>query len=178
VSRLPEFSNHECGLYGHALDDTRGFRFWGVQPQRECDVPVTQDQLDAQLCIWKEARGEGHAGMLIVGCVIRNRAIRHRQTWGQVVWKKWAFSSMTDPNDPQFHKKAPEPTDVEYPSYVVAGQIVQDLTDPAAQDITKGATLYYDCSISFPKSWNKNAVVPLGKIGRLNLFREIQGGTV
>jgi spore germination cell wall hydrolase CwlJ-like protein len=132
-----------------------------------------QDERDTQLCIWKEARGEGNTGMMVVGCVIRNRAIRHNQTWGQVVWKKWAFSSMTDPKDPQFHKQAPSRDDIEWLSYVQAQQVVLDLMNPATPDITNGATLYYDDSIKFPQSWNPKAVIPVGKIGRLNLFREV-----
>jgi hypothetical protein len=40
-------------------------------------------------------------------------------------------------------------------------------------DITNGATLYFDNSIELPKTWNRDAVIPVGKIGKLNLFREI-----
>lgn len=56
------------------------------------------------LTLWAEARGEGRAGMVGVGCVIRNRAM-NPGWWGRsiegVCLKPWQFSCWnpgTDPN--------------------------------------------------------------------------------
>lgn len=112
--------------------------------------------------------------MNAVACVIRNRVIKHNSTYYQQVIKQWAFSSITAKNDPQLGL-FPQLTD---PAWIQAQLIAGNAIDGGVGDITNGATLYYDDSIQFPKTWNRAAVVPLGKIGRLNLFREIglQGG--
>jgi spore germination cell wall hydrolase CwlJ-like protein len=119
------------------------------------------------LCIWREARGEGPDGMHAVANVIMNRAVRHHMTPTQVVMTPLAFSSMTAHGDPQLSVYPVKSN----PSYVIASKLAGSLlTTP---DITKGATLYYDDSISFPHSWNREAVVATVKIGRLNFFREL-----
>ena len=52
------------------------------------------------LCLWREARGEGDAGMTAVGCVIRNRVNDWKQDWRKVIVGANQFSSMTIQNDP------------------------------------------------------------------------------
>lgn len=68
------------------------------------------------LVVWREARGEPREGKLAVAYSILNRVSRPGW-WGAdvptVVWKKWQYSSMTDPNDAQL-AKLPSP-------YVKAG---------------------------------------------------------
>ena len=121
------------------------------------------------LCLWREARGEGNTGMLAVACVIRNRVQKHGSTYFAQVVKPWAFSSITAHGDPQL-TAFPTESDMQWiQAQLIAGNVI----DGGVNDITNGATLYYDDSISFPKSWNKDAVVNAGKIGRLNLFREV-----
>lgn len=107
--------------------------------------------------------------MLAVACVIRNRVQKHNSTYYAQVVKPLAFSSITAHNDPQL-TTFPKDSDA---SWIQAQLIAGNVMDGGVNDITNGATLYYDDSISFPKGWNKDAVVPVGKIGRLNLFREI-----
>jgi len=121
------------------------------------------------LCLWREARGEGNTGMLAVACVIRNRVQKNNSTYFAQVVKPWAFSSITAHGDPQL-TVFPKESD---PSWIQAQLIATNVLDGGVNDITNGATLYYDDSISFPKSWNRDAVVPVGKIGRLSLFREV-----
>jgi len=121
------------------------------------------------LCLWREARGEGNTGMLAVACVIRNRVNKHGSTYYAQVVKPWAFSSITAHGDPQL-SSFPQESDQQW---IQAQLIAGNVMDRGVEDITNGATLYFDDSISFPKTWNRAAVAPLGKIGRLNLFREI-----
>jgi N-acetylmuramoyl-L-alanine amidase len=121
------------------------------------------------LTLWREARGEGTTGMTAVACVIRNRVHKHNSTPFAQCVKKWAFSSITDPKDQQL-TLYPVDTD---PQWQQAQLIAGNVLDGQTQDITSGATLYYDGSISFPSSWNLAAVKAVGKIGRLNLFREV-----
>jgi N-acetylmuramoyl-L-alanine amidase len=126
-----------------------------------------QDRYESALCVWREARGEGLAGMTAVACVIRNRVVRHRTTFAGEVMRKWAFSSMTAPNDKQIHL-LPGGKD---PSWAAAQHVVEAVI-AGLDDNTQGATLYYDDSISFPKSWDRSRVLQTVKIGRLNFFRE------
>lgn len=129
------------------------------------------DQFMTALCLWREARGEGNAGMVAVGCVIRNRTLRHSSSYYAEVIKPWQFSSITASGDSQLSK---------YPlvgdaSMLLAVQITDSLMgiSGAQPDVTGGATLYYDDSISFPSSWNPNRVQATVKIGRLNFFKEL-----
>jgi spore germination cell wall hydrolase CwlJ-like protein len=127
------------------------------------------DQFMTALCLWREARGEGNQGMTAVACVIRNRAEKRDNSPYAEVVRPWAFSSITAHGDPQL-AKWPEESD---PSWIAAKDIATLTLAMPTTDITKGATLYHDDSISFPKSWNRAAVEPTVKLGRLNFFREI-----
>lgn len=127
------------------------------------------DYFMTALCLYREARGEGNAGMTAVGCVIRNRMHRRSSTAYAEVVKRLQFSSITDPKDPQL---------AVYPlagdaAWQQAQLLAQNVLNGDVQDITQGATLYYDDSIAFPASWDATKLTPLGKIGRLNLFKEI-----
>lgn len=131
--------------------------------------PGPADYTMVALCLWREARGQGQTGMRAVACVLRNRVQRHKTSYYTEVVRPWQFSSMTAAGDPQL-VKYPDASDVWWTTaFLIAGDII----DQGAPDITNGATLYYDDSIGFPKSWDKNKVVPLGKIGRFYMFREV-----
>lgn len=121
------------------------------------------------LCMYREARGEGTTGMNAVGCVIRNRTIKNKSSYYSEIIKPWQFSSITDPNDKQL-SKFPKDSDLSWSDAKYAAQYI---FDGSVADITNGATLYYDDSIQFPKSWNRDKVIFTAKIGRLNFFREI-----
>lgn len=120
------------------------------------------------LCLWREARGEGHAGMTAVGCIVRNRVQKRNSSYYAEVTRPLQFSSMTAPHDPQLGFY-PTPGDV---AWTQAQLIAGNLIDGDVADITNGSTLYYDESISFPAKWDKSKVIPQGKIGRFFLFRE------
>jgi spore germination cell wall hydrolase CwlJ-like protein len=121
------------------------------------------------LCLWREARGEGEQGMQAVACVIRNRAAKRKTSPYAEVIRPWAFSSITATGDPQL-KLWPKESD---PTWITAQRLTTAVLTESSPDITGGATLYYDDSIGFPKSWNRAVVRPTVKLGRLNFFLEV-----
>lgn len=121
------------------------------------------------ICLYREARGEGNTGMTAVACVIRNRVQQRHSTPYAIVTAKWQFSSLTDPHDPQLAIWPAETDAAWQQAQLIAGNVLNGDT----QDITQGATMYYDDSIPFPKSWNLAVLKSLGKIGRFNIYREI-----
>lgn len=120
------------------------------------------------LCLWREARGEGDAGMVAVGCVLRNRVMRHRTNYYIEVTAPWQFSSITAKSDPQLGLY-PREADTSWQS---AQRLAAGIIDRSIADVTDGATLYYDDSIGFPASWDKDKVKATVKIGRINFFEE------
>jgi len=71
------------------------------------DIPVVA------LCVWKEARGEGEAGMTAVASVIFNRARDWSKSLHDIVYAKNQFTSMSVPSDPEFNLK-PKDGDSQY----------------------------------------------------------------
>lgn len=132
-------------------------------------TPTHTDYAVLALCLWREARGQGQAGMTAVGCVVRNRVQRHNSSFYTECTKKWQFSSISAPGDPQLGLW-PAASDL---IWGAAQILASNLIDGHVDDITNGATLYYDDSIAFPASWNRNKVVPLGMIGKFHMFREV-----
>jgi N-acetylmuramoyl-L-alanine amidase len=120
----------------------------------------------ACLCMWREARGEGHDGLRAVCHVIANRSLKHGKSWAEVVFQWKQFSSMTTPGDPQLTKVPLAPDPVFEDCYAIADQVYYGKDD----DLTKGATHYFADSIPMPE-WAKN-MIPTGKIGKHNFFRE------
>jgi spore germination cell wall hydrolase CwlJ-like protein len=61
------------------------------------------------LCVWKEARGEGLAGMQAVAHVIKNRVGTpgFAHTLHDVIYGKNQFTSMSVPSDPEFNLVPP-----------------------------------------------------------------------
>ena len=67
------------------------------------------------LVVWREARGESYEGKAAVASSIMNRVVRP-SWWGRdlfsVIFKKWQYSSLTDPRDRQLttwpQKNAPD----------------------------------------------------------------------
>jgi len=109
------------------------------------------DQDLLALCIWREARGETHAGKFAVGCSIRNR-VQHPRWWGRdyrsVILDPWQYSSF-NANDPNANKY-PQPGDAAYDDAEACAQSVVN-GDP---DTTAGAVSYYDKSLdAHPPQW-------------------------
>jgi len=127
------------------------------------------------LCCWREARGEGAAGMRGVAWVIRNRAAKPGW-WGhslaEVVTCKNQFSSLTAHGDLQLGLW-PAETD---PRWLQALQSAQEaiLVDIPEQDPTQGATYYYDATLdNHPPSWATDGrTVHTVNIGRLRFLKE------
>jgi spore germination cell wall hydrolase CwlJ-like protein len=104
-----------------------------------------QDDLDnAILCVWKEARGDGQAGMSAVANVIFNRvgAEGFPDTLHDVIYGKNQFTSMSVSTDPEFNLEPPLSGERDYASYLEATDIVNQIVAGTADDPTNGA-LYY-----------------------------------
>jgi N-acetylmuramoyl-L-alanine amidase len=63
-------------------------------------IVSSTDQQDWALCLWREARGEGFAGMRAVAWVIRNRSIAWAKSIHDVLFDKNQFTSMTGSTKP------------------------------------------------------------------------------
>ncbi len=120
----------------------------------------------AALCLWREARGEGHDGMRAVCHVIANRALKRNRSWAEVVYQPWQFSSMTASGDPQL-TLVPVPPDAAFEDALAITDLVYYGTD---EDITQGADHYFASTIPMPE-WAKN-MTATAKIGRHLFFRE------
>jgi len=126
------------------------------------------------LAVWREARGEGHEGKVGVACSILNRVDRP-SWWGStvlsVVTKKWQYSSLTDPHDPQL---TTYPKDAD-PSWVECLQIARDAITGTVDNPVPTADSYHDISIP-PPNWATREVF-VKKVGRLifyNVDRDVE----
>jgi N-acetylmuramoyl-L-alanine amidase len=123
------------------------------------------------LCMWREARGEGRAGMEAVGCALRNRVNRDKSSYYAEATKRLQFSSITAPGDPELGLW-PSVSDAQWQiALVLAG----DMGSNVIEDVTQGATLYYADSIPFPRTWDRSKVRETVKIGRHIFFVELGG---
>ena len=101
-----------------------------------------QDDLNKTIsCVWKEARGDGHAAMNAVAHVIFNRggATGFAKTLHEVIYGKNQVSSMSICTDREYNLGAPSLTDREYASYVAATNIVKAVVERTDSDPTNGA---------------------------------------
>lgn len=116
------------------------------------------------LVVWREARGESQLAKTGVAMSIINRVVKPCW-WGntimKVIFKKWQYSSMTDPNDRQL-TSWPEQDDV----WTQCIKIADDALNGLLEHPAPGADSYYDDSIKPPKWATKENFVK--KIGRLN----------
>jgi N-acetylmuramoyl-L-alanine amidase len=119
------------------------------------------------LVIWREARGAGFKAMIAVGYSIMNR-VKKPSWWGNslvsVITKKWQYSSMAAPNDPQL---------ILYPqendgTFAQCLEIAQWIINGNVDNPVVGADSYYDDSISAPKWATKDCFV--AKIANLNFY--------
>src|SRR5437899_1787230 len=117
--------------------------------------------------VWREARGEGALAQLAVAYSILNRV--HRPSWWgddvqSVVFKRWQYSSLTAPNDPQL-TTWPQAGDPYW-------RFCLTQADAAIHDIAPnpvaGADSYFDVSIAPPRWATPNKLVRA--IGRLRFY--------
>lgn len=119
------------------------------------------------LTIWREARGESIEGKKGVAFTVINR-VSKPSWWGSdimsVLFKKWQYSSLTDPKDRQL-TTWPSADDTSWQeSLDVAFKVISgEYTNPVP-----GADSYFDVSIKAPPWATKNKFVK--KIGRLNFY--------
>lgn len=120
------------------------------------------------LVIWREARGEGELGMRAVACSIHNRV--ERPTWwgtsyASVIGKKYQYSSMAAPGDPQLIRY-PDMNDSMFAEALqIADAIIAD--EPIGNPVA-GADSFYDVSIP-PPDWATPECF-VGQVGRIRFF--------
>lgn len=103
---------------------------------------MTVPQNAWSLCLWREARGEGHEGMRAVAWVIQNRAKAWKTSILQILMAPNQFTSMQDKKQPDGTWKFEFPPDAD-PQWEDARQIIGALIDGTdSEDPTDGA-LYY-----------------------------------
>lgn len=131
------------------------------------------DKVFLALTIWREARGESKEVQIGIAHVILDR-VRHPTWWGNdmmsALFKKWQFSSLTDPNDKQL-TTWPSATDK---SWIQCLQIACDSVDGLTVNPVPGADSYYDLSIPAPKWATEDVFVKqIGRVRFYNLGREV-----
>lgn len=103
--------------------------------------------------LWREARGESRAGKIALVFSIMNR-VEHPKWWGNdipsVIAKKWQYSSMTAPGDPNL---------IQYPlfdqSWADCVSAAMTVYDKQVQNPVPGADSYYATSMASPPPWAK-----------------------
>lgn len=128
------------------------------------------------LTLWREARGESALCKTAVAHSILNR-VNRPSWWGRdvmgVIFKKWQYSSLTDPKDPQL-TKWPAKDDVSWQEcLVITDKVLRGLLDNPAP----GADSYHDISIPAPKwATEETFVIQIGRIRFHNLDMDIESG--
>ena len=121
------------------------------------------------LTIWRESRGESTEAQLAVAYSILTRVARGGW-WGtdilSVIGKKWQYSSMAAPGDPQLIVW-PQSNDPSWDACLNAAQAALTGTPP---NPAPGADSYYDDSIN-PPGWAQAPAMRVAKIGRLNFWK-------
>jgi N-acetylmuramoyl-L-alanine amidase len=133
---------------------------------------IIADTFTLALVVWREARGEAPDGRAAVAHSIVTR-VAHPGWWGSdvmsVVYKKWQYSSMTDPHDAQL-TVWPQPGD---PRWWECLQLACDVLEGKVPNPAPGADSYYDESLAeFPPKW-ATAGNFVKKVGRL-FFHAVQ----
>lgn len=116
---------------------------------------------------WREARGEGVEGRVAVMFSILNR-VQRPSWWGTsiqtVLFKKWQYSSLTDPNDPQLTKW---PSD-EDPSWKACLSTAFEVMGGRMENPVPGADSYHD--ISIPSPYWATPEMFVKQVGRLKFY--------
>ena len=123
------------------------------------------DDFMLALCIWREARGEGPAGMQAVACVIRNRVRARGSSYYAEVTRAWQFSSITAKGDPELGVY-PVPND---PQWASIQALVPGIIDGSLADNTGGAQFYYADGIPLP-SWAQGMTATVS-VGRQHFYK-------
>lgn len=120
------------------------------------------------LTIYREGRGESLEAQIAIGFSIMNR-VSKPSWWGSdvqsVLFKKWQYSSLTSPNDPQLVIWPAKSSEASWISCLTAADIAYNKT---GANPVPGADSYFDDSIKAPY-WAKSEMF-VKKIGRLNFY--------
>jgi N-acetylmuramoyl-L-alanine amidase len=125
-----------------------------------------QDIAIGALTAWRENRGGGAPGMQSVLNVLQNRATHLGTSVYAEAVRKWQFSSMTAPGDPNLILF---PADAD-PQWAMALVLAGQMSDGVLADITGGATSYYADSMTTPPGWAA-AMTPTVEIAGQKFFR-------
>ena len=130
------------------------------------NLSIASDTVFMALVIWREARGESQEGQIAVAHSILNR-VKRPSWWGrsvtEVLFKKWQYSSMTDPNDRQLTTWPKDDTVWGQCLFVADGVLNGTMANPVP-----GADSYHDLSIQAPAWATPDMFVR--QIGRLRFF--------
>lgn len=130
------------------------------------DLQAAADVVFLALCIWREARGEPHDAKVAVACSVLNRVDRP-SWWGTsitgVLFKKWQYSSLTDPKDRQLTTWPARD-----PAWAECLTVARDAIEGHVTNPVPGADSYYDTSIPPPKWATPQTFV--GQVGRLMFY--------
>jgi len=120
------------------------------------------------IALWREARGTGETGMTAVAYSIMER-VEHPTWWGhtlaEVLAKKWQYSSLAAPGDPQLILW-PVDEDV---SWRLAMAVADAVLAKSVANPVPAADSYFDASIPPPKWATPERFI--GKVGRLSFYR-------
>jgi spore germination cell wall hydrolase CwlJ-like protein len=126
---------------------------------------TTYEHAMLALLVWREARGELHQAKVAVVFSVLNR-VKSPKWWGTtlgaVIAKKWQYSSMAAPGDPNLIAY-PLPNDLSFQDSLYA---VNKALIAAEKNPVPGADSYYDLSIPPPK-WAK----PEQFVAQIGAFR-------
>ena len=132
---------------------------------------MTLDEFMVGLVVWREARGEPHAGRVAVAWVVKTRAANPRW-WGfdlySVCTKPLQFSSITDPHDVQT-ATWPKLSDPLWQDCLAAAQAALSGNEP---NPVPGADSYFADYIPAPKWAEKGRF--LTQLGR-HRFYNLEG---
>ena len=112
-----------------------------------------QDKGTAIVCIWRENRGGGVAGMQSVLNVLLNRAIRDNSSVKAEALKRLQFTSMTYARDPEIRLGPDFLLAGDESTWDAAAVLVEEAASGTLEDITGGAVNYYAASMAEPPDW-------------------------
>ena len=136
------------------------------------------------LTAWRENRGGGTAGMQSIINVVRNRAWKRDTTPYEECVRPLQFSSLTAKGDPEL-SLWPNSTDLQWQT---AKALAEQAAAGALEDLTRGATLYYNPAgivsrskfavpggavVAWPEGWDQSKVRYVGTIARHLFFVEL-----
>jgi len=138
------------------------------------DLHTCADVTFLALCIWREARGAPLEAQAGVACSILNRVDRP-SWWGrsitEVLFKRWQYSSITAPGDPQL-TTWPGTRD---PWWAQCLTVARDAIEGRLPNPVPGADSYYDLSIPPPKwATAETFVKQIGRLRFYNVDRDVE----